>query len=722
MRTRFAAECVLLTAALPGLLFTPVFGFGALWAPIAVVLAACLLVVELCARVPALVPWRPLLALVAGLLVLAVTELRDLSAGAIPRALAAGATESWQLTLQSTWPARPDPELLLFVPMAVLLCAVVGIELLRWAPAAVLPGVALLGVSQAYVALSGPAATVAGLAFAVVSAALLVATRPGDAANQAAPTQRRAAAVALVVPILLGVTGAVAITAADQGARPSLSARDHQDVPLPPSRVSSPLDEVAARLKRPDTEVFTYTSTDHVDRWRLSVLGDFDGVGWHPDGAYRRLGAGLAATPGRTAPTSVHSAQLTVTVPGPWLPSQAEPAAVTAAAPLIDPDSGVLLLPDRTGPVGYGLSWRESDVDADDLAGAPIDPAAAGADGLGVIPAGISELASTAVGGRRPSFQTALVLERYLRQNYQVATGPDLPTGSSWPQLGKFLLGTKRGTSEQFAASYVALARILGIPARLAVGFRAPQTPPGAPVVVRNGDVLAWPEVAVAGVGWVPLDPSGAASGSGAAPGGLAAVTARARDELPQPQDLRDPGLPPSDRESGPVNSAEVSFSVPVTPLLIGLAALILLLAAGIPVAKAIRAARRRRRTGADGVIAAWWEARDLLRSHGVPCPAGITVRELSAAAKSTLDESVVDGLVWLASQVDIALWSGAGADGGTVGQAWSAVSAVRRGLDDRSRRERVRAALDPRCLVPPRVAERGHRVPRPRRTPQTSG
>jgi hypothetical protein len=102
-------------------------------------------------------------------------------------------------------------------------------------------------------------------------------------------------------------------------------------------------------------------------------------------------------------------------------------------------------------------------------------------------------------------------------------------------------------------------------------------------------------------------------------------------------------------------------------------------------------------------VLAAWWEARDLVRGHGVPCPTGITVRELSAAATSTLDRSVTDGLVWLASQVDTALWSGAGADGGTLSQAWAAVGAVRRGLADRSRRERVRAVFDPRCLFPPR-------------------
>ena len=54
--------------------------------------------------------------------------------------------------------------------------------------------------------------------------------------------------------------------------------------------------------------------------------------------------------------------------------------------------------------------------------------------------------------------------------------------------------------------------------------------------------MLAWPEVAVDGVGWVPLDPAGAASGAGPAPSPLAESTAKARDDLPPPDEkLADP-------------------------------------------------------------------------------------------------------------------------------------------------------------------------------------
>ncbi len=293
----------------------------------------------------------------------------------------------------------------------------------------------------------------------------------------------------------------------------------------------------------------------------------------------------------------------------------------------------------------------------------------------------------------RPSFQTALALERYLRENYRTATGADLPTGSGWPQLREFLLNTKRGTSEQFAAAYVALARIVGIPARLAVGFSAPRTP-GSTHVVHNGDVFAWPEVAVAGVGWLALDPTGATSAD-SAPTGLSQATARARAELPPPRELRDPPLPPAGQGRTADFGPRIPF--PVWPAAFGLLALLVLAGAGIPLAKTIRTARRRQRKGTQAVVAAWWEARDLLRAHGTLVTPGMTVRDLAGAVTHT---AVVEGLLSLAGQVDTALWSGAGADDGTVAAAWAAVRYIRRNLADRPFAARVRALFDPRSLL----------------------
>ncbi|GLY65104.1 hypothetical protein Atai01_17230 [Amycolatopsis taiwanensis] len=698
-----AVGCVLLAAAVPGLLFAPVFGLWPLVPPIAVVLVVCFAVAAVCARLRGLRPWRPVLALAAGLLALAEVEVGGTTMSGLPtgqtiRALVSGVTQSWQLTLQSTWPVRPDAQLLLFVPLAVLFAAVLGIELLRWPGTALLPSLAVLGLSQAFTALSGPVATAVALGYATAAGGVLVSSAStSDIPSRATRTARRSGtALLLVAPtVMLGVAAAVAVTAVDQGRKPAYSLHHNQFAPVPPGPEVNPLDEVAARLERPDVPVFSYTAPDRVDRWRLVVLDDFTGAGWSTGARYQRLGAELAVPAPVTVPTTVHSARITAGAGESWLPSQAMPATVTGAEPLVDPASGMLVVPGRDGPMAYDLTWHEPDVDPGLLAGAALDPSAAIAGDLGVIPPGVSELARTATAGLRPSFQAALVLERYLSQNYRVATGADLPTGSGWPQLRDFLLTTKRGTSEQFAAAYVALARIVGIPARLAVGFRAPAPAADGQVVVRNGDVLAWPEVAVAGVGWVPLDPTGSASDSGQAPPGLAEVTAQARVGLPPPPALVDPPLPTGGPDNG---SPRITF--PVRQVVTGLLALTVLAVAGIPVARTIRTHRRKRRKGTRGVVAAWEEARDLLRAHGVRFTPGTTARDLARVTESTMDRSVVDGLMSLAHQLDIALWSGTGGADGMAAQAWSSTRTVRRGLGRRGLRARLRAWFDPGSLI----------------------
>ncbi|MEU4744418.1 transglutaminaseTgpA domain-containing protein [Actinosynnema sp. NPDC023658] len=674
--TRVHAVWLLLATAVPGLLFAPVFGLGALVPPIAGVVVACYAVFELCLRFPALRPWRPLLVLAAGALALVELALFDTTVGGLPTAasltgLVAGVTDSWQLTLQSTWPVRPEADLLLFVPLLVLLTASVGIELLRRPAAAVLPSLVLLLLSQAFIAVSGAVATLVALAYAVAVAGLF-----------ASPAR---SAVALTVG--LSVVAGVAALAVPTG--PAYSVRQNQFAGVPLPREVSPLAEVAARLADPDAEVFRYTSDAPVDRWRLVVLDGFDGVTWTADDRYRRLGAEIAPPAGVSVPTTQHSAHVTVPSGQRWLPSQAMPSSVTGAVrPLVDQDAGTLLLPERGGPAEYDLRWREPFGDLSGLPDAAVSSDVRPGD-LGTVRDGIAELANTATRGARPTFRTALVLEQYLSDNYRVATGSELPTGSGWPQLGKFLLDTKRGTSEQFAASYVVLARIVGIPARLAVGYRAPRDRPAGEVVVRNKDVLAWPEVAVEGVGWVPLDPAGTASGAGPAPTGLAEVTAKARAELPPPNEkLPDPPV----STPAPVDEATSWTGVWVSVLwgVAGLLALLVVVVLAIPVGKLVRTARRKRFTGARGVVGAWWEVRDLLRAHGTRITPGMTARDLAAVSAG----SVVDGLHRLAVHLDTALWSGAGADEGTVAAAWKAVAEVRGALAGRPLGERIRAVF----------------------------
>ncbi len=683
------AVCVLLAAVVAGLLFAPVFGIPALLVPLGVPAIALLGVDTVVGQ--RLAAWRPWLLVLTGLLAVAEATLWSTTAWGLPTgatldALAAGVTESWQVALQSTWPARPDAALL-FVPLLVVLAGVLGLEILHRLAnplLALAPSLAVVVLSQFYSALTGWTATVAALAYAVTAGALLTVTGRGDAR-----------AFRTVTPVVVAVACAVAAGALLPAPGPRYSLKDNHQVPLAASTVASPLDEIAARLEHPDLPVFEVRGDAGADRWSLVVLDRFDGVNWTPGADYRRLGTELPPGPEVTVDVVPRSARVEpVDLGGPWLPSQPLPSGVRGAEPLVEEHQGTLL---RPGSGGYTLTWWEPQIDRTALLGAAIDPAAPGGlSGVGTVPAGVSELAEQAVRGMRPSLQSALVLEQFFRDNYRVEAGQNLPTGHSWPQLADFLLTNKRGTSEQFAAAYVALARIRGIPARLAVGYRAPANRAES-YTVRNGDVLAWPEVAVQGVGWVQLDPSGTGSAQSLTAGsGLAAAAAQARQQLPAPQDLRDPPVAP-----GPASSGG-DISVAWGPVLGTLLGLLLLALLGVPLAKAVRAWRRKRRAGTDAIVGAWQEARDRLRAHGLAVSAGMTVRDLAAAAKDMSDERTQDGLQRLRATVDLALWSGESCGEQLVSQAWDAVREVRRGLAGHGWRARLRAAMEPRTLLPP--------------------
>ncbi|XVV00402.1 DUF3488 and transglutaminase-like domain-containing protein [Actinosynnema sp. CA-248983] len=635
-RVRIAALFV--AAVVAGSLFAPVFG---VWPLLLAMGATAVPAFGVAVWLREREAWRAVGTVVAGLAGL-WAALRP----ADPvRALVVGATGSWRSALQSTWPVRPEPEALVFVPLLVLVAAVFGVELLRRAPlAAFVPVLAVAGLSQAYSAAGWVTAVAAVVAFGACGAVVLA---------------RRVPWIALAA----GLVGAVVLGLAPTG--PSLSLRE-QPAGLASSRVTSPLVDLPARLAQPGTPVFEYSAGSRVERWPIAVLDEFDGVNWTPGSALRRMGTGLPPGGGVRVPTESRSAVVRLRgLDGPWLPSQAWPATVEGVDPLVDPARGTLLAEERVAE--YELTWWEPRVDG--LADAAVDPGAPGGfGGVGSVPAAVDALAERAVSGMRSSFRTALLLERFLRENYELVTSGPLPVGHGWPQLERFLLHEKRGTSEQFAAAYVALARIRGIPARLVVGFSSP----AEGTVVRNGDAVAWPEVAVAGVGWVALDPTGDFRGSSGE--GLPQETEQAREELPPAGEVSEPSLPVE-----VVPPASSGF-----PRVVG----VLLLVGGVAAVPGVGVVRSWRRRRVGTVEAACAEVRDRLRRNGIAVTPAMTVREWGAVAPA----GVGDAVLRLADAVDAGLWSGAGVDAS--GRAWEAVREVRSGLGRLPLRVRVRAAF----------------------------
>ncbi|WP_370971495.1 DUF3488 and transglutaminase-like domain-containing protein [Amycolatopsis sp. cg9] len=713
--TRFAAcAAVIVAAGIGGLLFQPVFTLPALLIP---VLAACVAVVaaDLAAiRAPAVL--RPPLALLFGLLALIATVLRPTLNGVLPtsatvHALGDGLLHGWLRTLESTWPARPEPELLLFVPVLVLLTGVLGVECLRRDRSplvALVPSLALVGLSQAFSVADGGDALLFGGGYTVAAVVVLAAAKSAENRIGAPAGHRRAArlrgsvtgyALPAVATVAAIAAGCLAFTAWTPLSRPAYSLPAHHQPPAVTSVLANPLDEIGSRLATPAAEVFHARVSAPVDRWTVSVLNRFDGVNWTSSARFRPLGStlpGLAGVPagGPTAEAAVTLAS----APGAWLPTVTRTDHVEGASPLVDPATGTLLSTQAADGLAYRLFWRPPSVDAPKLASSDVDGAADGLEPVGQLPKEIAPLLREATGGSGPSLRTAFVLEQWFRKNYKVASGEDIPTGHGYAQLSFFLASSKRGTSEQFATAYAVLARAAGLPVRVAVGFRQPAAAPGGSVVVHNSDVLAWPEVAVRGVGWVPLDPSGAATADAGRPeSSVAQATDDARKNLPPQPDNR-----PQPTTNPPPQPAAAGTPWWVWIALAPLA--LLLLVALTPVAvKTVRRHRRRRGAPAEAVVGAWLDARDRLRDRGVTVVPGMTARELAALVGPDYPEAVSQGLRQLSQCLDLALWSGWTASPEVARRAWAASDAVR-AASRGSLRQRIASLFAVRSLVPVRA------------------
>jgi Transglutaminase-like superfamily/TgpA N-terminal domain len=103
-------------------------------------------------------------------------------------------------------------------------------------------------------------------------------------------------------------------------------------------------------------------------------------------------------------------------------------------------------------------------------------------------------------------YAAVLALESWLRQRGGF-TYNERPPVTDGPPLVNFVTTSKAGYCQHFAGAMAVMARLLGIPARVAVGFTSGRLRDGA-WVVNDHDAHAWVEVWFAGHGWVPFDPT----------------------------------------------------------------------------------------------------------------------------------------------------------------------------------------------------------------------
>jgi transglutaminase-like putative cysteine protease len=96
-------------------------------------------------------------------------------------------------------------------------------------------------------------------------------------------------------------------------------------------------------------------------------------------------------------------------------------------------------------------------------------------------------------------------------------------THERWPNSGpwllRFLTKDPRGDCEQFAPAFAVLARLLGIPSRVAIGFTGGTFAGHSLWRVMSSDAHAWPELYFPGAGWVRFEPTPAGSEGSAGQG-----------------------------------------------------------------------------------------------------------------------------------------------------------------------------------------------------------
>ena len=133
------------------------------------------------------------------------------------------------------------------------------------------------------------------------------------------------------------------------------------------------------------------------------------------------------------------------------------------------------------------------------------------------LPPQVGALARQVTASATSPFEQAVALQTWFRSTgrFHYSTATDLGSGSN--DLLRFLTegpGGRTGYCQQFAAAMAVMARTLGIPARVAVGFLAPQREPDGTYVYSSHDMHAWPELYFSGAGWLRFEPTPAARGT----------------------------------------------------------------------------------------------------------------------------------------------------------------------------------------------------------------
>ena len=236
-------------------------------------------------------------------------------------------------------------------------------------------------------------------------------------------------------------------------------------------------------------------------------------------------------------------------------------------------------------------------------------------------------------------YEAVLALEAWFRQRGGFRYDETPPRVMRSP-LVAFVTRTKAGYCQHFAGAMAAMLRMVGVPARVAVGFTSGEKRAEDTWVVTDHEAHAWVEVWFAGHGWIPFDPTpgrGTFGGSYSfASDSSEAVAALRRGELEnRNRGTRPVRVPDAGDLTGEVPGAVQSNAPSIVALALILAALwVVVVGAGKAVVRRTRYLSRDPRRIAS---ASRTELEGFLRDQGVDVPANAGLTGLQRAVHDEL-------------------------------------------------------------------------------------
>ena len=299
---------------------------------------------------------------------------------------------------------------------------------------------------------------------------------------------------ALIGPLLPGA-----------GAEPLLETRQSQsDV----TEVLSPLVDIRSRLvNRKNTEMFTMSSSAG-RYWRVTGLTVFDGTTWKlPE---RTLEPAEGTLNERGPDAQIVQQQVIISrLGGELVPAAFTPVSVAQDDLLWLAETDTILLDDGE-KLGEGQVYN---ISSDVSVPSPELLRSTSATGISAdftaLPSGVPDeairLAQEITAGQPTDYDKALALQNFFRNEFEYSL--EVQRGHSDDAISAFLR-VRIGYCEQFAGTFAVMARAVGLPARVAVGFTQGELRPDGRYHVLGKHAHAWPEVWFDGVGWVLFEPT----------------------------------------------------------------------------------------------------------------------------------------------------------------------------------------------------------------------